>query len=175
VTNSIEHARDNATMSIRYPILVLLLTAACIMTAGCVRRTLRISSTPPGALVWVNHREIGRTPLEVDFTYYGHYDVQLSLEGSEPLLTTGQANPPVWDMIGMDLLFEVAPFESQSVVEWHFDLEPRDGDLNALVTRAQALRLEAEPDRPMSTVRLGKDGRPKGTQAPKEDSKDSAK
>ena len=54
---------------------------------------------PAGALVWVNHREVGRTPLEIDFTYYGHYDVQLTREGSEPVITTAEANPPVWDVI----------------------------------------------------------------------------
>lgn len=149
-------------MLFRYLLSVLLLATACMVTTGCVRRTLRISSAPPGALVWVNHQEVGRTPLEIDFTYYGHYDVQLALEGSEPLLTTADASPPLWDTIGMDLLFEVAPFESQSVVEWHFDLEPRDGDLDALVKRARSLRLEAEPNRPMTTVRLGKDGKIEG-------------
>ena len=149
-------------MLLRSLLSILLLVTACTVTSGCVRRTLRISSAPPGALVWVNHQEVGRTPLEIDFTYYGHYDVQLSLEGSEPLLTTADADPPLWDSIGMDLLFEVAPFESQSVVEWHFDLEPRDNDLDALVDRARGLRLESAPEKPMDTVRVGKDGQIEG-------------
>lgn len=149
-------------MLFRYLLSVLLLATACVMTTGCVRRTLRISSAPSGALVWINHREVGRTPLEVDFTYYGNYDVQLSLEGREPMLTTADADPPLWDTIGMDLLFEVAPFESQSVVEWHFDLEPRDDNLDALVERARSLRFEAEPDQAMPTVRVGKDGKIEG-------------
>ena len=138
--------------------IVVLLLAVLSTSFGCVRRTLRISSTPPGALVWVNHREVGRTPLEIDFTYYGHYDVQLTREGSEPVITTAEANPPVWDVIGLDLVFDVMPFESQSVVEWHFDLEPRDDDLDALVDRARALRAETDPQGTMPVVTLGADG-----------------
>lgn len=145
-------------------ILLAFLASTCVATSGCVRRTLRISSTPPGALVWVNHREVGRTPLEIDFTYYGNYDVQLSHDDHEPVLTEAGAHPPAWDMIGPDLLFEVAPFQFQSVVEWHFDLEPRSDDMGALVDRARDLRSRTEKptDQPMSTVRVDADGRVEG-------------
>ena len=142
-----------------HPACITVLLLVILSTSmGCVRRTLKISSTPPGALVWVNHREVGRTPLEIDFTYYGHYDVQVTRDGSEPIITTAQANPPVWDVIGLDLVFEVMPFESQSVVEWHFDLEPRKDDLDALVDRARALRTETNPDSGTPIVTLGEDG-----------------
>ncbi|MFB3120043.1 MAG: PEGA domain-containing protein [Stenotrophomonas maltophilia] len=40
-----------------------------------------ITSEPPGALVWLNDREIGRTPVDVDFEFYGRYDVRLHLPG----------------------------------------------------------------------------------------------
>jgi hypothetical protein len=138
--------------------ITVLLLVVLSTSLGCVRRTLRISSTPPGALVWVNHREVGRTPLEIDFTYYGHYDVQVTRDGSEPIITTAQANPPVWDVIGLDLVFDVMPFEAQSVVEWHFDLEPRDDDLDALVDRARSLRSETNPEAGPPVVTLGEDG-----------------
>ena len=145
-------------------ILPAFLAFTCVATSGCVRRTLRISSTPPGALVWVNHREVGRTPLEIDFTYYGNYDVQLSHDDHEPVLTEAGAHPPAWDMIGPDLLFEVAPFQFQSVVEWHFDLEPRSDDMGALVDRARDLRSRTvkPTDQRMSTVRVDADGRVEG-------------
>ena len=145
-------------MRIQSVLISAMLVAALSASSGCVRRTLRISSTPPGALVWVNHREVGRTPLEIDFTYYGHYDVQLTREGSEPIITTADANPPAWDVIGLDLVFDVIPFEAQSVVDWHFDMEPRDGDLDALVDRARALRAETNPETAMPVVTLGEDG-----------------
>lgn len=142
---------------------ILLLTAtACIVLSGCVRRTLRITSDPSGALVLVNHREVGRTPLEVDFTYYGNYDVQLSLAGYEPMLSDADANPPAWDVIGLDFIFEVAPFQVQSVVDWHFNLEERDNDLSALIDRARDLRNRSdegtEPE--MAKVTVDEEGQP---------------
>jgi hypothetical protein len=148
----------------------ILLAAACLATSGCVRRTLRITSTPPGALVWVNHREVGRTPMEIDFIYYGTYDVQLSLDGHEPMITDADANPPVWDIVGMDFLFDVAPFQSHSVVDWHFDLEPRSNDLGALVTRARELRTRSSGDQaPMSKVTVDADGRVEGSSSTPEE------
>ncbi|MAB84018.1 MAG: hypothetical protein CMJ24_11395 [Phycisphaerae bacterium] len=144
-------------------IFTSLLAAMCLSTIGCVRRTLRIDSTPQGALVWVNHREVGRTPLEIDFTYYGHYDIELSLDGHEPMITDADADPPVWDIIGLDLLFEVAPFQSHSVVDWHFDLEPRSDDLGALVTRAREMRTRSKSsDHPMSKITVDAEGRIEG-------------
>ena len=151
--------------------LLAFLAIVCTATTGCVRRTLRITSTPPGALVWVNHREVGRTPLEIDFTYYGNYDVQLAHDEHEPVLTEADAHPPAWDVIGPDLLFEVAPFQFQSVVEWHFDLEPRSEDIDALVGRARDLRSRTtESNDPssqsMTTVRVDADGRVEGPASP---------
>ncbi|MEE3001994.1 MAG: PEGA domain-containing protein [Planctomycetota bacterium] len=147
-------------MQTRFLFLVLLLLAP----AGCVRRTLQITSEPPGALVWVNHREVGRTPLEIDFTYYGTYDVQLAREGHEPVLTSADASPPAWDTIGLDFVFDVAPFQSHSKVEWHFDLEERDGDLDALVERARELRSRVDPVGTMQSVTVGRGGIPEGKQ-----------
>ena len=59
-----------------------------LLCTGCVRRTISIVSNPPGALVWLNDREVGRTPIEVEFLYYGTYDVRIVKDGYEPLITT---------------------------------------------------------------------------------------
>ena len=107
---------------------------------GCVQRTITITSDPPGALVWLNDREIGRTPLDVDFVYYGIYDVRLVREGYEPVMTSGKAKAPWWETIGLDLLAELAPMDLKSHVEWHYELEPLDDDLGALEQRARDLR-----------------------------------
>ncbi len=50
---------------------VLCVSVVNLFAAGCVQRTITITSDPPGALVWLNDREIGRTPLDVNFVYYG--------------------------------------------------------------------------------------------------------
>lgn len=124
-----------------FPLLFLVLAGSSF---GCVRRTLSITSTPSDALVWVNHREVGRTPLTVDFTHYGTYDVRIERAGMEPVMTSRKAHTPVWDLPGPDLVVEVLPFQAHSNIEWHFDLEPRDGSMEALVERARDFRQEAK-------------------------------
>ena len=65
------------------PALVLL--AVCGgLTVGCVRRTITISTDPPGTMVWLNDREVGRSPVDVDFDYYGTYDAQEIFDELEP-------------------------------------------------------------------------------------------
>ena len=117
---------------------------------GCVDRKIRITSEPSGARVWLNDTEIGTTPAEADFRFYGRYDVRLELDGYEPLWTDREAKAPVWQYPGLDLAADVIPARFDDVVEWHFELEPTPestGDPDAvragLIERAEALRDEA--------------------------------
>jgi hypothetical protein len=98
--------------------------------SGCVQRTISISSHPEGALVWLNGREVGRTPVEVEFLHYGTYDVRLTKDGYESMLTSGEAKPPWWDSIPFDLVAEMTPGEKVSRIAWHYDLLvlPEDPD-----------------------------------------------
>src|SRR5258706_9997592 len=59
------------------------LLPALALVAGCVERTMTIKSDPPGALVYLNDREIGRTPVTRDFTWYGDYQVEIRKDGYE--------------------------------------------------------------------------------------------
>jgi hypothetical protein len=76
---------------------------------------MTILSDPPGAIVWVNGREVGATPVDVPsdmFIYYGDYDITLVMDGFEPLKVR-QAVPSPW--------YEYFPidFFSENVVPWH--------------------------------------------------------
>lgn len=126
------------------PILGLLATAAILPASGCVKRTIRITSNPTGALVWLNDREVGRTPVDVDFVHYGTYDVRLVLDGHESQLTSGDAKVPLWDVVGFDFVAEVLPVQFESEVEWHYELEPRPADPEVervqTIERARELR-----------------------------------
>lgn len=121
----------------------IILAAICIVPLGCVRRTISIRTEPPGALVWLNDREVGRTPVDVDFVYYGTYDVRIEKEGYEPLMTSGKADAPLWDMAGPDLVAEILPLDLHSRIEWTFDLAPIVEDEAGLIERARALRAGA--------------------------------
>lgn len=128
--------------------LVVLLLAVTPALAGCLERTVTITSEPPGALVILNDEEIGRTPVETGFRYFGVYDVRLQREGYEPLATEKEAVAPVWEYPGIDLLAIAAPWRVRTHLEWHFDLEalPEAGADEAaraeqeLFDRARSLR-----------------------------------
>ena len=120
-------------------IVVVILLAFASLT-GCVKRRISISSNPEGALVWVNDREVGRTPLQFEFLYYGEYDLRLERVGFEPIMTTRWAVSPIWEAPVVDLFAELLSPNRESLVQWHFELEPRNDDPELLLDRAKTLR-----------------------------------
>ncbi len=106
----------------------ILLTAAALAGAlpltGCIERTIRVTTEPPGARVWLNDVELGRTPVQTAFTFYGDYDIQIQMDGYEPVQTCRKAKAPVHEWPGIDLVAEALPHRFQNEVHWHFDLEP---------------------------------------------------
>ncbi len=121
-------------------VAALLAAVAVFNAAGCVRRTLVITTEPAGALLWLNDREVGRTPVEVDFDFYGTYDVRLEQDGYEPMMTSGKADAPWWDTVVLDLFAEAVPGTLTSRVEWHYVMQPVDDDREGLIDRARTLR-----------------------------------
>lgn len=130
------------------PLIGLLAVLAFTSLTGCVERTLRITSTPSGALVYLNDQEVGRTPIIVPFTYYGVYDVRLEKEGYAPNWTTERASAPWWEYPGPDLIAEMMP-DARSQLQWHFFLieeEPVEQvDPDALLQRGMELRERISP------------------------------
>ncbi len=121
--------------------------AAALALPGCVQRKLRITSEPPGARVWVNDVEIGTTPAETEFTFYGWYDIRLERPGYEPLMTEREAVAPIWEWPGLDLAAEILPIPFDHTAEFHFDLTPAPETYLApdeleedLIRRARATR-----------------------------------
>jgi len=120
------------------------LALAAAAAPGCVRREIEITSEPPGAVLTLNGREVGRTPTRIQFTFDGTYDVRLRLQGYESVAGSGTTDMPVWDFVGADLVAELAPVKLQRLEHWHFILVP-DADANAgLMERAEAARRHVE-------------------------------
>lgn len=99
--------------------------AAALTSAGCVTRTIRVTSEPPGARVWLNDIEIGTTPAEAGFDFYGEYDVRLELDGYRTVSEGRTAKAPLHEIPGIDLAAHLLPVEFDHTVEWHFDMEPQ--------------------------------------------------
>ncbi|HVX83253.1 MAG TPA: PEGA domain-containing protein [Phycisphaerae bacterium] len=119
---------------------------------GCVERKITIGSGPPGALVYLNDVEVGRTPVTVPFTWYGDYDIRMRLDREEGqgadrktveyyLHTHERARAPWFQWLGVDLFAEILPFQFKDDKVWAFNLErvqqPSDADL---IQRAEQLK-----------------------------------
>ncbi len=117
---------------------VLLISA--LLLAGCADRRIHITSDPPGALVALNDVEVGRTPLEVNFTSFGVYDVRLQRAGYATLHTSAEAKPELHDQPLFDAISVAAPRRPRTDVYWHFVMDPLDANPDALIQRARELR-----------------------------------
>lgn len=123
----------------------LLAGAALAATLGaCGTRVISVTSEPPGALVFINDTEVGRTPVDTTFKHFGTYDVRVNLEGFEPFAGPMEAQGSWRDAPVVDLVTFRA---GQDVtVPWHFVLKPlpersdRPGAEQALLERARQFR-----------------------------------
>lgn len=131
-------------ISLRASLRVLCALCGAMALAGCVDRRISITSEPSGAQVFLNDTDVGRTPVEVNFTYFGTYDVRLHKDGYEPLVTKAKANAPIHEWPGIDLLFLPMPFTKETRIAWHFDMKPADTDPLGTVQRATELRAQLE-------------------------------
>jgi len=112
---------------------------------GGNQRTIRVTSEPAGALVWLNDVEIGRTPVETDFTFFGTYDVRLRLDGFEPVTTSRKASAPLHEWPGVDLAAAVIPMRFETLIEWHFEmLEAEEFRLDAAEAERRLLERAGE-------------------------------
>lgn len=121
--------------------------ASAMLMGGCLKRTLAITTQPEGAIVWLNDVEVGRTPLETDFTFYGTYDVRIRREGYEAVITSRKINGPITEAPGVDVITEALPVQLHNRVVWHWDLTPvaenaigKPEHERAMIARANELR-----------------------------------
>ncbi|MFZ4574356.1 MAG: PEGA domain-containing protein [Phycisphaerales bacterium] len=123
-----------------------------VLLGGCLERQLLITSEPPGAAVTVNDIELGRTPLEADFTFYGDYDVLVTLDGHEPIREKRTASAPLYEYPPIDLLASAVPARIEHKVRWHYVLAPslettqsKEDLEHGLLERARAAQNRLEP------------------------------
>ncbi len=141
-------------LSVRTPLCLILFF---VVVGGCAQRDITINSEPPGAMVYVNDQEIGRTPLTRDFQWYGTYDVQLRKEGyeTENRHATIVAQPWFWPPF--DLFVELLPFHVKDHRERTFVLHPATSqpvDQTIMLSRAADLAAKlqsSEHTRPATT------------------------
>lgn len=113
--------------------------AAC----GCVERTVTIRTEPEGATVLLNDEEVGRSPVNVPFTWYGDYDITLRKPGYQTVKTHQRIDAPWYQVPGIDIFAECfTPFTIYDRRELPiYTLEPAVASATAdIVQRADELR-----------------------------------
>ena len=130
------------------PRLVIALLLSLVLGTGCVRRSLTVKSDPPGALVYLNGVEVGRTPMTRDFTWYGTYDVTLRKEGYETLKTEGKVIAPWWQWVPIDFFAEALPLHDRR--ELAYTMKPYAAatvDPEQMLSRAETMETKLESSR----------------------------
>ncbi len=102
--------------------LVLCLTI--LTTCGCLRRRMTINSNPPGATVYVDGHQIGKTPVSTDFTYYGTRNIRLEMDNYQTMVVKQKVTPPWYEFPPLDFFTET--FSANEIKDhhvWTYDLQ----------------------------------------------------
>jgi len=121
------------------------LLAAFTLGAGAcsTKRSITIQSDPPGARVWVDGKERGKTPYTLPFVHYGDAEVRLEKEGYKSYATVVRVPTKIDGYPLIDLPFELTV--KRRCFQWKATLEklgkdPSDADVQQLLDRATAFR-----------------------------------
>lgn len=128
------------------PALLGVAVCAALLT-GCVDRKYVINSNPTGAVVYVNDVQIGATPVENHFVYYGDYEFLLVKEGYQTLRKKVTIPPPWYEYFPIDFFSEVLwPCRQLDVHRFEtFVMEPLPAvRTDVLIDDAQKLRARGQ-------------------------------
>lgn len=134
---------------ITFPRAALWLSAALMtvnLGSGCVSRRMMVYSDPPGALVLLEGKEVGYTPVAVDFLYYGTREVTLIKDGYETKTVMQKVSPPWYQWPVIEFFADNLAFHTITDRQaFNFALEPRRVMSNEdILNRAESLRTEAQ-------------------------------
>ena len=105
------------------------LTLLCLLVlsdCGCVRRRLTVRTNPPGALVFIDGQEIGRTPVATPFTYYGTRKFRIVKDGYETISVNQPFSTPWYQIPPIDFISEnLVPREIRDERVVDFELSPK--------------------------------------------------
>jgi hypothetical protein len=122
--------------------LPLVLSLAFLIPGGCVRRRMMIRSNPPGATVYVDDYEIGKTPVAHHFNYYGTRKIRLVKDGFETRVVMQRIRAPWYEIPPLDLASEnLVPGELRDTRTLCYQLTPQTlVPPERLISRAESLR-----------------------------------
>jgi hypothetical protein len=106
---------------------------------------MTVKSNPPGATVYLDGKEIGRTPFSTNFDFYGKREFKLVKDGYATKTVIKPVPAPWYELPGIDFVSEVIlPGKLTDHKFYEFDLEPeRLVPNHELLARAEELRYNA--------------------------------
>lgn len=158
----------------RYRAAILICALAASAATGCVTRTIAVHTDPPGAALWVNHRYVGRTPVDdLEFAHYGDYQITLRREGHVARSVVERIRPPWYERFGVDLFSEsLLPARLSDTRRFDYKLEratlrsPEDVLAEAEEARAKLRELEVPGTEPAAPAAPAPGGEPREAGGP---------
>jgi hypothetical protein len=132
----------------RVGFLLIFLALTLLLFNGCVRRRMTVRSNPPGATVYLDGKEIGRTPFSTNFDFYGKREFRVVKQGYETKTVLLPVPAPWYELPGIDFVSEVLlPGKLTDHKYYEFDMKPEQiTPTHELVGRAEDLRRVAHAE-----------------------------
>jgi hypothetical protein len=113
---------------------------------GCVHRQLVITSDPPGAIVQINGKTIGPTPVDYPFTFYGIYHIVLIHDGRQTQIINQPVYAPWYQWLGLDFISEnLVPCNIRDIRTFHYCLpELQFAPPESVLEHAEMLRIRGQ-------------------------------
>jgi hypothetical protein len=126
----------------KFGLLLIFLVLILLFFNGCVRRRMTVRSNPPGATVYLDGKEIGRTPFSTNFDFYGKREFRVVKQGYETKTVLLPVPTPWYELPGIDFISEVLlPGKLTDHKYYEFDMKPEQiTPTHELVGRAEDLR-----------------------------------
>jgi hypothetical protein len=91
----------------------LAIVAIIFVSAGCVTRTITVKTNPSNALVYIDDKLEGESPVTIPFTYYGTRKIMIEKRDADGRLTHERTTvfekikAPVYEIFPLDFFSEV--------------------------------------------------------------------
>ena len=104
---------------------ILIIISTLTLLVSCVERKITILSDPPNAIVWIDGKEKGKTPVTVPFTFYGTREITLYLDGYRKFTKMQPIKIPYYQYFPADFISEfLLPYTIKDRHQFFYYLEP---------------------------------------------------
>ena len=126
--------------------LFLIMICSLLLLSGCVERKVTFLSEPSGADVYFDGNLVGKTPVTINFTYYGKHAILIQMNAYSTINGEVDIKSPWHQKPGLDFfsenLYPYTIIDEQSI---SFKLEPVKKEASdEAIKRARALKIEYE-------------------------------